>query len=201
VLVDSATFRMAFFHGMWAAYFMPESHLYFGGRGVESGGYLRAYVINEAAARIPPPAAVLVGRPWAETFDANSPRILLGREYALVQRSNRVHEMAGVSSLNGPPDRATGQFSFQIVPHAASELVLELAPLAAAGWPAGEWRAQRTAPGEAPFAATVTGASPWHLRIPLIAGKPNEVSVVLAGAADPEALSFVVRNLRIENRP
>jgi hypothetical protein len=201
VLVDSATFRMAFFHGMWAAYFMPESLLYFGGRGVESGGYLRNYVINEAAAEIPPPAAVLVGRPWADTLDANSPRILTGREYALVQRSNRVHEMAGFSWPSGSPDRATGKFSLQIVPHTASDLVLELAPLSAEGWPAAEWRVQRSAAGEPQFAAAVTGASPWLLRIPLVAGKPNDVSVMLAGASDPNALSFLVSKLRVENRP
>ena len=201
VLVEAATFRMAFFHGMWAAYFMPESHLYFGGRGVESGGYLRDYVLNEANIEIPRPDAVLVGRPWAETIDANSPRLLTGREYALVQKSNRVLALAGVNPLNGVPDTASGAFTLQIVPHTASDLVLDLAPRAAAGWPAAEWRLRRTAAGAPEFNATVSGASPWHLRIPLVAGQTNEVSVTLAGQADPNAVSFVVRNLRVENRP
>lgn len=201
ILVDAATFRMAFFHGMWAAYFLPESDLYFGGRGEESGGYLRAYVVNEAKTTIPTPKAVLVGRLWADTFDANSERLLTGREYALVTRSNRVITMSGTRPGNGPPDHVTGDFSIELLPHSASVLVMELAPLSAAGWPAGEWRARRVAAGVPDQTVMANGASPWTLRIPLVAGKSNNVTVALAGAEDPDALSFVVRQLRIENQP
>lgn len=201
VLVDAATFRMTFFHGMWAVYFLPESHLYFGGRGVESGGYVRDYVVNEATTKIPTPAAVLVGRPWAETFDANSPRLLTGHEYALMQKSNRVLALRGVYPLKGVPDSASGAFALQIVPHTASDLVIELAPFAKAGWPSAEWHLHRTAPDTPEFNAVVTGASPWVLRIPLVANQPNDVSLTLAGPADPSTVSFAVRRLRIETRP
>lgn len=201
VLVDSATFRMSFFHGMWSTYFLPESHLYFGSRGVESGGYLRDYVVVESPPDTPTPSAVLVGRPWADAIDANSPRLVNGREYALLEKSNRVPLLSGVYPLKGVPDTASGAFALQIVPHSPSDLVIELAPLAKAGWPSAEWRLHRTGPGAPEFNATVNGASPWLLRIPLAANQPNDISVTLAGQADPNAVSFVVRRLRVETRP
>jgi hypothetical protein len=201
VLIETATFRMAFFHGMWAAYFLPESRLYYGARGEESGGYLRAYVVNEATAPIPTPAAVLVGRPWADSIDANSPRLLTGREYALVGRSNRVSRITGVWPTNGRPDHFRGEFSLEILPHSPSDLVITIAPTAAAGWPAGDWRVRRTAPGTPDFTANVQGASPWTFRIPLVAGQPNVISGSLAGASNPSELSFIVRTLRVEDRP
>lgn len=202
VLVEAATFRMAFFHGMWSAYFLPDSHLYFGLRGEESGGYLRGGVINEQNQAIPPPAAVLVGRAWADTFDANSPRLLTGREYALLQKSNRVFKLGGVYPLNGPPDHASAAITLEIEPHSPAHLVVELAPRAKAGWPAGEWKLTRHAEGAADFTATVSGPSPWRLKIPLVAARRNQVDLVLVGhAGPPDALSFAIRALRIEDSP
>lgn len=202
VLVEAATFRMAFFHGMWSAYFLSDSHIYFGARGEESGGYLRSGIINEQNHEIPPPAAILVGHDWAETFDANSPRLLTGREYALLQKSNRVFKLSGVFPLNGVPDQARGAFSLEILPHSPSNLLLELAPRAKAGWPAAEWKLTRHAEGAEDFAATVTGPSPWHIKIPLVAARRNLITLTLAAQGDPAvALSFPLRRLRIEDRP
>lgn len=202
VLVEAGSFRMAFFHGMWAAYFLSESHIYYGARGEESGGYLRGNVVNEATQPIPAPTAVLVGRPWADTFDANSPRILTGREYALLRRSNRVVATSGVTPLNGPPEFGAGVMRWEILPHTDSDLLLEIRPRNEGGWPAGEWRVRRKVEGLPDHESAVSGASPWHLKIPLLANRINQIEVSLTGhdtIATP--LSFQLRNLRIESRP
>src|SRR5690606_202077 len=136
-------------------YFLPESHLYFGARGAESGGYLRAWVVNEEKHTIPMPAAVLVGRPRADTLDANPPRILSGREYTLLQKSNRLLSMSGVTPTNGPPIQAARAFSFEIIPHANGNLVFELTPRRNTVAPVGEWKLSRHAPDTPEFTAVV----------------------------------------------
>ncbi len=202
VLVEAGTFKMAFFHGMWAAYFLPESHIYFGMRGEESGGYLRSNVVNEATQEIPKPAAILVGRAWADTLDANSPRILTGHEYALMQKSNRMLKASGVFPLNGPPEYATGVIKWEILPHTNSVLLLDLMPRNKGGWPAGEWRAKRHVEGQADQVTAVSGASPWQLKIPLVGGKLNQLEVSLTGQENiASPLSFHIRNIRIEDAP
>lgn len=202
VLIEAASFRMAFFHGMWAAYFLTDSRIYYGGRGEESGGYLRSGIINEQNQEIPHPVAVLVGSPWANAFDANSPRILTGREYTLLGKSNRVFKLSGVYPLNGVPDHVSGAAAMEIQPHSDSHLLLELAPRAKAGWPAGEWKLTRHAEGAPDFAGTVTGPSPWRISIPLVAGRRNQIAITLAGHAGSAGdLSFIVRGLRIEDGP
>jgi len=202
VLIEAGSFRMAFFHGMWAAYFLTDSHIYFGGRGEESGGYLRSGIINEQNQPIPTPAAVLVGSKWAGAFDANSPRLLTGREYVLLGKSNRVFKLGGVTPLNGVPDYANAAVTMEISPHSRSRLVLELAPRAKVGWPAGEWKLTRHADGTDDFTASVSGPSPWRLMIPLVEGRRNLVAINLAGhAGPPDEFSFILRELRIEDGP
>jgi hypothetical protein len=217
VLVEAASFRMAFFHSMWSTYFLHDSRLYFGARGEESAGYLRSWVVNEQRSPIPDPAAILVGRPWADSFDANSPRLLTGREFALLQNSNRVLHISGWFPLNGLPIYATREVVIDLLPHRDSALVLEFAPRRPAGWPAGEWEVLRTATGAEAFAAQLDGVAPWNFRIPLVAGQPNRVVVRLrgesvdrareesraaaaAGETDTDWL-FVVRTVRIEDAP
>lgn len=202
VLIDAASFRMAFFHGMWAAYFLSDSRIFYGARGEESGGYLRSGIINEQTQAIPEPAAVLVGRSWAETIDANSPRLLTGREYALLSKSNRVFKLSGVYPLNGTPDHASGNVTLEILPHSPGNLLIELAPRAKAGWPAGAWQLTRHADGTEDFAAVVTGPSPWQLKVPLVTGQRNQVTITMVGPnGTPSDMSFILRGLRIEDRP
>ncbi len=202
VLVEAGSFKMAFFHGMWAAYFLPDSHIYYGMRGEESGGYLRSNVVNEATQKIPQPAAVLVGSAWADTFDANSPRLLTGREYVLLQKSNRVFTASGVFPLNGPPEYCTGVIKWEILPHSDSLLLLDIMPRNKGGWPAGEWRARRHVDGLPDQATAVSGASPWQLRIPLAGGRLNRLEISLTGQEEiGTPLSFHLRNLRIVNAP
>jgi hypothetical protein len=202
VLVDAASFRMAFFHGMWSAYFLPDSNIYFAARGEESGGYLRSDVINERDQAIPPPRAVLVGRGWADTFDANSPRILTGREFTLLQKSNRVFAMSGVHPLNGAPEHATKQVRLEIVPHSPANLRLDLAPRIQRDWTVGRWEITRKIEGRADFTTTVSSPPPWNLSLPLVAGERNHLSIdwVNDGTLVDE-LPFSIQRLHITDGP
>jgi len=205
VLVEAASFRMAFFHSMWTAYFMPESYLSFGTRGEESGGYLRQWAVNERNA--PPPVAVLVGRPWADTFDANSPRLLTGREYTLLQKNNRMLKMAGVYPLNGLPEHTIGKFTFEILPHSPSALLFELLPRHESMKFEGEWQVTRLSEGAPDFASVISTPPPWHVKIPLIEGRPNLIEVTFTGSIPPpggqsgDELPIGIRGIRIENNP
>ncbi|MDQ5978819.1 MAG: hypothetical protein QG602_1793 [Verrucomicrobiota bacterium] len=202
VLVEAGTFRMAFFHGMWATYFLPESHLYFGARGEESGGYLRNWVRNEQRDSIPAPAAVLVGRLWGDTFDANSPKILTGREFVLLQRSNRVFAMSGVQPVNGPPDHFSDAATFDLLPHSASSLLLELAPRKNTTAPSGAWKLTRRTDGQEDFHAEFTTPPPWRIRIPLVTGQRNRIELNFAHEGAPLGpTAFQVLTLRVENAP
>ncbi len=202
VLVDTGTFRWAFFHSMWSAYFLPDSHIYFAAPGELSGGYLRDSVVNEQNHVIPRPAAVLVGHDWADTFDANSPRLYTGREYTLLQKNNRVFKLSGGYPLTGVPDFVSVATTMEILPHSPCNLLLELAPRSKAGWPAGAWQLTRHAEGAEDFTETVSGPSPWHLVIPLVAARRNQVTITLAGHNGPTStVSFAVRTLRIEDSP
>lgn len=200
VLVEAGTFRMAFFHGMWAAYFLPESHLYFGARGDESGGYLRAWVRNEQRDPIPTPAAVLVSRLWADTFDTNSPRILAGREFSLLQKSNRMLAMSGVQPLNGPPDYFSDAASFDLLPHSSSHLQLELAPRKNTSAPKGIWKITRQADGQEDYQREITTPPPWRIRVPLVAGQRNRIGFSFVHDGAPlETSAFQVLTLKVED--
>ncbi len=202
VLIEAATFRMAFFHGMWAAYFLPESHVYFGARGEESGGYLRNWVVNEQSKPIPPPAAVLVGRLWGDTFDANSPKILTGREFVLLQKSNRMFAMTGVQPVNGPPDYFSDAASFDLLPHSTSHLQLELAPRKSADAPKGVWKISRRTEGQEDFLREITTPPPWRIRIPLAAGQRNRIELNFVHEGAPlDTTAFQVLTLRVTDAP
>jgi hypothetical protein len=90
----------------------------------------------------------------------------------------------------------------ELLPHSPSRLLLELAPRAKAGWPAGEWKLTRHAEGTEDFTTSVSGPSPWRLLIPLVAGRRNLIEISLAGhEGAPAEFSFIVRELRIEDNP
>ncbi len=202
VLVEASSFRMAFFHGMWAAYFLRDSHIYYGVRGEENGGYLRTGIRNELHPDMPAPAAYLVGRLWADTFDANSPRILTGREFTLLQKSNRVPVISGVQPLNGPPDYGSSDIALEIVPHSAGNLLVEIALREPDTTPAGEWRVARQVEGADAFAETLAGPPPWRVRVPLVEDRRNQITLNHTGGAFPrEEMKFVLRGLRIEAAP
>ncbi len=199
VLVEAATFRMAFYHGMWAAYFLPDSNIYYASRGEQGGGYLRANVTNEASESIPTPAAVLVSRAWAESIDANSPRILTGKEYVLLQTSNRVFKMNGVYPLNGTPDAASALIELEMLPHSDGVLRVELQPRKPKDWPTGTWQVIRRIEGGDDFLMNVSGASPWVIKVPLLAGKRNKITLsITSGKSADDPLPFAIKDLRVE---
>ncbi|HEY8995157.1 MAG TPA: hypothetical protein VIM71_10880 [Lacunisphaera sp.] len=202
VLVESATFRMPFFHSMWAAYFLPDSRTYYARRGGEGGGYLRLGVRDESAVPGGRPAALLVGRRWAESFDANSPRLLEGREFILLREANRVTDLQGVYPTNGYPDHAGGAMRFEILPHSRSRLLLELTPRTKRVTLPANWNLIRQTEGALDFSATVSGLPPWRLEIPLIARTSNRITVDLKEYDGPrEDMAFVLRTVRIEDSP
>jgi hypothetical protein len=202
IMVEAATFRMAFYYGMWAAYFLPESHIYFAARGEQSGGYLRSNVINEASQQIPPPSAVLVSRAWADSFDANSPRILTGREYVLLRASNRVFTLRGVFPLNGPPDVASTKIELEVLPQSGSVLHIELFPRKPEEWPAGSWQIARRAESADAYDTSISGPPPWVIKVPLVPGRRNQITLSLAAeTVNDGTLPFRVRKLLIEDNP
>lgn len=203
VLIDAGTFRMPFFHGMWSAYFLPRSRIYYANRGeAEKGGYLRQHVLTEDA--LPPggATAVLVGRDWAGAFDANSERLLDGHEHVLLKTSNRVTGLQGFYPLNGVPEHAATKLTLTLVPHSSSRLRLTLAPRIPRHWPEVTWRvAVRTAGGTV-VETEVAGAPPWQFDVPLAAARENTLELTVVKPDDsPEALPFSVAGLTVENSP
>lgn len=200
VLVDGASFRMAFFHGMWATYFLPDSPLHFSERGKkDNGGYLGGGVRTEARDAVPPPAAFLVSREWADTFDANSPRLFAGDTVALLGQANRVFHWSGLHPDNGPPENAYSRVTLEVLPHSSSELVLVLAVHEEVNSSA-TWRVRRTAPGAPEFATNIAGPAPWRIVVPLVAGQSNHLELAAESVRAPGSRPpFVVREIGIRS--
>jgi hypothetical protein len=107
-----------------------------------------------------------------------------------------------VHPLNGPPLFTSDRIRLEILPHATANLLLDLEPRRDPAVPEGRWRVSRRAPGGADFTAEVAGPPPWRLRIPLVAGRRNEVAVTFEHAGDPlDHWAFPIRGLRIEDAP
>lgn len=202
VLVEAASFRMPFFHSMWSSYFLSSSRIYFARRGGEGGGYLRSDVRDESAIPGGRPAALLVGRRWAESFDANSPRLLVGREYVLLSEANRVTDLKGVYPLNGIPEHTTPHFSLEITPHSSSRLRLTLIPYWAKRWPAVTWRIlHRTGPG-VERVWVLSGPPPWQIDVALAPRLAQTIECqMVAPAPTAEELPFAISHLTVESSP
>jgi hypothetical protein len=200
VLVDGATFRMAFFHGMWAAYFLPDCELYFAARGRENGGYLRETVKHESREPLPPISAYLVSRDWAETFDANSPRLVLGDTVALLKKANRVMTLSGVYPDNGYPDNAESEVHIGIRPHSTSTLRFVVVPRSRTTVTT-SWHMKATVEGGAAVERDFTGPPPWKIEAPLTAGRLNNVELTaLPKPAEDPLPPFLVREVKVETR-
>ena len=200
VLVDGASFRMAFFHGMWATYFLPESDLYFAARGNESGGYLRDSVVNESRTPIPVPAAFLVSRDWANTFDANSERMVEGDTVALLKTSNRVMTWSGLQPDNGFPENADAVIKLELRPHSPSLLSFSLRPRFTGEGATQRWRITRQVDGQAAFSTEVAGAPPWLISIPLEPNQLNRVELTADPVPPVNPLPpFVLRDIVMKN--
>jgi hypothetical protein len=202
VLVESASFRLPFFHTMWSSYFLSSSRSYFAKRGGEGGGYLRLGVLDESAIPGGKPAALLVSRRWSECFDANSPRILGGREFVLLREANRVTDLQGVYPTNGYPDHASLHFSLEITPHSASRLHLTLEPYKKKNWPEATWRiVHRTGPGTETV-REVSGPPPWQVDVTLTPGVKQTVECQVVSTPDTSIpWPFAVRQVTVESTP
>jgi len=196
VLVDGATFRMSFFHGMWATYFLPESAVYFAARGHENGGYLREVVKNESQGPLPPISAYLVSREWADTFDANSPRLVLGDSVALLKKANRVLMMTGLGPENGPPESIESQAAIELRPHSNSTLQLSVDSRDAATAKT-TWQVKVSVDGAVVSENDVSGPAPWQIEAPLTAGKLNRVELHATLGPTDSSASFAVRTVKI----
>lgn len=202
VLVEAASFRMPFFHSMWATYFLSSSRTYFAKRGGEGGGYLRLGVLDESAVPGGRPAALLVGRRWAESFDANSPRLLTGREYILLREANRVTALQGVYPLNGYPDRASTRFSIEITPHSPSQMRLTLTPDKIKDWLTGSWQIVHRTTAGVETVHERSGPPPWPIDVALLPGVTQTVECqLLTQPYTTEPLPFVISQLAVESRP
>lgn len=196
VLVDAASFRFAFFHGMWAAYFIREHDLYYASRGEGVGGYLRDAVRKEADAALPPARAFLVGRDWADTLDANSPRHFTGDNVVLLKERNQVVAWTGMYPENGLPQSAEIQSAFEVRPHSPSKLVLVLDPHPPAV--PTTLRVRNRVEGQPDFTNELAGPPPWRLTIPLTPGKLNRVELDSTPNPRPLKYPFVIRDIRIQ---
>ena len=201
VTVDASSFSMGFFYGMWAPYFLPESQLSFALRGVQNGGYLRGTVRQEDSAQMADAHAVLMGRAWADAFDLTSPRLLQGREYALLERVNRVTDLQGVYPVYGLPNAASAHFSLTLQPNATSRLTLELAPREIEPLPAfadGSWLVVCRVSETETHRVTVSGPPPWRIEVPLAAGQSQTINFTFSVASeDPALFPFGLAQLRL----
>lgn len=199
VLIEGASFRMAFFHGMWASYFLTASEIYFGARGEESGGYLRGDVANESNMPIPKPAAFLVGREWADAFDSNSERLVFGDTVALLKTANRVTDLTGFQPSNGVPENMEARAMIELRPHSRSQLRLKLDPRYTGPGATERWQITRRVEGETDLSTEVTGRPPWVITVPLIPGKLNHIEFVAGPVPPPDPLPpFALREMKIE---
>jgi hypothetical protein len=202
VLVEAPSFRMSFFHGMWAIYFLADSYPIFPLRGLENGGYLRDYIRTEATPGLPPLDTILVSAGWAATIDANSPRLLSGESIALLRQTNRVTAMRGFFPDSGAPDYAGPSPLIEIRPHSRSRLVLELASRYEEDPPPTKWILTTATDGGGPIVTEVTGSPPWRFVVPLEAGRLQQIKLSAVGVdVPPGRFPFVVRTLRVETTP
>ena len=202
VLVESASFRLPFFHTMWSSYFLSSSQAYFAKRGGEGGGYLRLGVLDESAVPGGRPAALLVGKRWSECFDANSPRILAGREFVLLREANRVTDLQGVYPTNGYPDHASLHFSLAITPLSASRLRLTLEPYKKKNWPEATWRIVHRTGAGAETVQEVSGPPPWQIDVPLAPRMAQTIECQVVSTPDTSIpWPFAVRQVIVESTP
>ncbi|ACB77278.1 hypothetical protein [Opitutus terrae] len=199
LLIDGATFPMMFFHSMWATYFLPDSSLYFAARGYGNGGYLRDAVRNESRDPLPALSGVLVSRAWAESFDANSPRLFSGDTVALLARSNRLVKSTGLFPDDGPPEQAYTHVAIELLPHTASQLVFAIASRNRKA-DATTWEVRRETAGAPDYVQRLGGPPPWRLVVPLVADQVNRVSFIASPVPDLSYPPFAVREVRIENQ-
>ncbi len=198
LLIDGASFEMPFFHSMWATYFLADNHLSFRDRGNEDGGYHNHTIKREPPGGPDPSIPMLVGRKWADSFEANSPRLLTGSKFALLTRSNRISGWTGLYPDNGFPLFAAENIVIELSPHSPSRLELELDARSSEFSTPTSWRIINTINGVPVYDETITGAPPWRFSVPLTAGQSNEVEFKVPGAPEaPEHMPWKIEFIQV----
>lgn len=198
VVIEAATFRYSFFHGMWAPYFLRQAPVVYAPRGEQNGGYLRSLVLTENTSA--PAAAVLVGREWADAFEPDAPRLAHGREFALLERATRVTALEGVAPTAGLPRLAGPEVALTLVPRTDGTLEVEIGACEDVEV-RGYWRAWVERPGATPVELTLAGTTgPWRGSLPLAEGVAQTVRlrfVPAFGTRTPKAAAFPLDRLQI----
>jgi hypothetical protein len=200
IVVDSATFRMSFFYGMWSAYLLPDNRLLYAGRGASRGGYLEGRVLTEADPLLAGTRFSLVGPEWAETFDANSEALFSSREAVLLRSANRVTRLEGLRPETGVPTLGGDLIAIDLVPHARSELRLTLAPSGEGSTGPRSWRVRRNLRDAPLFACEVDGPPPWRMAIPLEPAQLNRIEIRSISSQSAGPISFAISGIAIVDR-
>ncbi len=195
VRIDAPNFSAPFFYGMWSLYALSDTHPLFSKRESDNGGYVHDYTRNERDHPDEIPAAYFVSAQWAETFDANSPRILSGQTAALLRRANRVETLEGFSQRSGVPEFASSHLSIALTPHSPGKLQFRLSPADATPVSPATWHIIITMEGERKSLPEVTGAPPWHFDVPLLAGRLNEIEITGDGHDNSRPFPYRVTGL------
>ncbi|MBI5426168.1 MAG: hypothetical protein HZA32_19010 [Opitutae bacterium] len=82
VVIEADTFQWAFFHSMWATYFLRDVTISFAAGSAQSGGYAHESVAFESPHDTRAPR--LVSREWADTVGTGQARLLTGSDFALL---------------------------------------------------------------------------------------------------------------------
>ncbi len=179
ILVEPATFRMSFFDGMWAAYYLRAASVVYAERGHQNGGYLRSAVRHESDADSPAPAAVLLSRAWADAFDVDSPRLFSSERFVLLRAANRVLRLDGFSPAQGVPDTINPAATIVIRPGQRAELRLSIEAEATV-----HWRATHLVAGRPRETFDVAGPAPWQFTVPLEPNQDNRIEFVATPLTD-----------------
>lgn len=203
VLVVPETFGMPFFHGMWASYALPVSDLVFSPRSEEAGGYLRNFVHEYQPGEMPAPDAAFVSREWADSVDANSPRLFAGRRLALLRQSNHVLSWTGVDPPRGLPHQVAETMGLEIRPHSDGFLTAEFeARDTGNGRPAQVAQVETTVVLDGISRSdTFEGTAPWRIRLPLAGGVPNKIIVRISpvGRGWDAEYPLLLRSIRVHS--
>jgi len=196
IYVDSSTFRLAFFHGMWSSRVFPDSPLLFTPREKQPAGYLVNFT---RAPALPSTGLFYTSSEWAEAFDSEVPPLLSDRQAMLLPCHNHVTAMEGFYPLTGIPEWAKVRFSLALLPYADGWLDLHLQSISS--MPASvQLNATVLVEGKTTrVTAARNGPKDYHLRLPLQGGVINTFNAVLDGAAPEESPDkFSLRILKIE---
>lgn len=201
VLVVGESFGQPFFYGMWASYLLPDARLNFSARDRNPGGYLEGTVESPTD---PAPAAVLVSRAWAETFDAASARLAAGDGLVLLADANRVLATKGFHPDVGVPTALSARAVLRVLP--PRDVWLHLTVRLRSPGRGNEFRlvAEYSAAEAGAHVQLPAGEGPnWTVTVPLKGECANAVAFTLTGpeldAAGPAPLR--IEALRITDAP